>query len=130
MPVKVSLTENDSILLIESTGQLLRREAGWGAERVAEILRQHRVDGILVDSTRIQKQNSPALSGEMISGFIQAIECDVPIAYAQPVCWTESYSEQIRAVVEDIPANARVFVTVQAAHDWLSRTVAGPVSLG
>jgi len=119
MPIKVSLNEDESLILIESSGALLRREAGWGAERVGELARQHAVSGILFDSTQIQKQNSPSLSGEIISGFIQAIESEIPIAYVRPACWDEAYLEQVAIRIEDIPANSRVFDTVSAARDWL-----------
>ncbi len=119
MPIKVSLSENECLIRVESSGALLRREAGWGAERVGELLRQHAVSGILFDSARIQKQNAPSLSGEIISGFLQAIESDVPIAYVRPDCWDEAYLEQVTIRVEDIPANSRVFDNVDAAYDWL-----------
>lgn len=119
MPIKVSLNEDESLILIESSGALLRREAGWGAERVGELTRQHAISGILFDSTQLQKQNSPSLSGEIISGFIQAIESQIPIAYVRPDCWDEAYLEQVTIKTEDIPANSKVFNDIAAARDWL-----------
>ena len=119
MPVKISLDENESIILIESSGQLLRREAGWGAERVGELLRQNAVTGILFDSTQILKQNSPSLSGEIISGFIQAIESEVLIAYVRPASWNEAYLDLVTTSIEEIPANSRVFDDVATARGWL-----------
>ncbi|WP_339746014.1 hypothetical protein [uncultured Maricaulis sp.] len=128
MPVKVSFIENESIIVIESSGQLLRREAGWGAERVGEILRQHAVTGILADSTLVQEQESAALSGEMISGFIQAIEADLAIAYIRPTCWSEAYGERVRATIEDAPMNCRVFDDVDAGRAWLREAATSRVS--
>lgn len=128
MPIKVSFNEDGSILVIESRGQLLRREAGWGAERVGEMLRQHVVSGILADSTLVQEQESAALSGEMISGFIQAIESDIPIAYIRPACWSEAYCERVRAAIEDAPANCQVFDQVDAGRAWLREKVTGNVT--
>lgn len=119
MPVKVSLNETESLIVIESSGSLLRREAGWAAERVAELLRQHAVGGILFDSTLVQKQNSPSLTGEIFSGFIQAIEFEVPIAYVRPTCWNEAYLARIEGEIEDIPVNSRVFDDIDAARVWL-----------
>ncbi len=109
MPIKVSLNENECLILIESSGALLRREAGWGAERVRELLSQHPISAVLFDSSQIQKHNSPSLSGEIISGFIQAIESDVLIAYVRPNCWDEAYLSQVATGIEDIPARSRVF---------------------
>tara|TARA_R110000868_G_scaffold350999_2_gene612319 strand:+ start:1814 stop:2206 length:393 start_codon:yes stop_codon:yes gene_type:complete len=128
MPVKVSFNEKESLIIIESNGQLLRREAGWGAERVAEIFKEHAVSGILADSTLVQEQESAALSGEMISGFVQAIEVDLPIAYIRPVCWTEAYGARVRETIEDAPANCRVFDEVDAGRAWLREAAAHTVS--
>jgi len=97
----------------------MRREVGWAAERARELLASEALTAILIDSTQSQKQNSPSLSGEIISGFIQAIESEIPIAYVRPICWDEAYLEQVTIRIEDIPANSRVFDTVSAARDWL-----------
>ncbi|WP_339738296.1 hypothetical protein [uncultured Maricaulis sp.] len=119
MPIKVSLNENECLILIESSGALLRREAGWGAERVRELLSQHPISAVLFDSSQIQKHNSPSLSGEIISGFIQAIESDVLIAYVRPNCWDEAYLSQVATGIEDIPARSRVFENIDTARAWL-----------
>ncbi|WP_417485215.1 hypothetical protein [Maricaulis salignorans] len=119
MPIKVSLNESECLILIESSGALLRREAGWGAERVRELLKQHAVSAILFDSSQIQKQNSPSLSREIISGFIQAIDSDALIAYVRPICWDEAYLSQVTTGIEDVPTRSRVFEDVGTATAWL-----------
>lgn len=125
MPVKVSLGENDSIIIIESDGQLRRRDTSWGAERVGELLGQNTVAGILADSTLVQKQTSVALSGEMISGFVHAITSDIPVAFVRPTCWSEDYLAQIRGAMEDMPENSRIFDETSAARDWLRDEISG-----
>ncbi|WP_417494979.1 hypothetical protein [Maricaulis sp.] len=119
MPIKISLHERECLILIESSGAVLRREAGWGAERVRELLKQHAVSAVLFDSSRMQKHTSPSLASEIISGFIQAIESDVLIAYVRPDCWDEAYVTQVSTMIDDIPARSRVFVDIETARAWL-----------
>lgn len=128
MPIKVSLND-DAVILIESSGQTLRREVGWAAERVCELLRTHKVTGILADSSLIQKQSSPALSGEMISGFLLAMDPDIPLAYVRPAAWTEGYYQRVMEAIEEVPASSRLFDQIGPAQDWLRETQASKATL-
>ncbi|WP_417481114.1 hypothetical protein [Maricaulis sp.] len=126
MTVKVSFNEETSILAVEGRGQVLRREAGWAAERSSELIRTHPVGGVLVDCFAIQQQSSPALSAEMISEFVAAIETGVPIAYVRSESWNADYCERVVASLDSLPENARVFLQVDIAVDWLRAEVPAP----
>ncbi|WP_417469491.1 hypothetical protein [Maricaulis sp.] len=124
MTVKVSFNEDTSILAVSGRGQVLRREAGWVAERSAELMRAHPVGGVLVDCFAIQQQTSPALSAEMISEFVATIETVVPIAYVRSESWNAEYCQSVLASLDHLPDNARVFLQTDLAEDWLHAEVA------
>jgi hypothetical protein len=122
MPIRVSIEEASALLSIVSTGQVMRREVGWAAERARELLDSEAITGVLVDSTQVQKQISPSLSAEMISGFSAAMDTELPIAYVRPAVWSDAYAETIAAMVDVTPEQSRVFTDLCEARKWLVET--------
>ena len=126
MSVRVYLNEGNSLILIEAIGPIVRREAGWAAERVCELVRAHEVSGILIDAFQAEEQSSPSLSGEMIAGFLLAMETTTPIAYVRPSRWDEAYYGRVRSSIRDLlPPHVALFDEIEAANDWLRTAAAG-----
>ncbi|MGK0267354.1 MAG: hypothetical protein ACI82N_001607 [Maricaulis sp.] len=120
MSVSVCLNEENSMILIESIGQVGRREAGSAVERICELLRSHAVSGILIDANRVEQQTSPTLSSEMIAGFLLAVESTVPIAYVRPSGWDAAYYSTVMGAISDLlPPHVALFDAIEPANDWL-----------
>jgi len=131
MSVRVCLDEEKSRIVVECIGQVVRREAGWAAERVSELLRSQPVSGILIDANQVEEQNSPTLSSEMISSFLLAMESTAPIAYVRPARWTQAYYNRVLNAIQDSRApHLAMFDEIDAATDWLRNAAAGNAITG
>ena len=119
MPIRVSVEEASSVLCVVATGQLMRREVGWAAERARELLDTGAATAVLVDATQAQKQISLLLSAEMISGFFAALDTDLPMAYVRPAVWSESDYQTISAGLDIAPPHFKIFTDLSEARLWL-----------
>lgn len=122
MPVKVSLCRDSTIIHIEASGQVMRREVGWASERVRELLTEHGVAAVMVDASGTQEQSSATLSAEMISGFLYSLETELPLAFIRSSLWSAPYREQVLAKIYDAPANASFFDDSPSARQWLGQS--------
>lgn len=119
MAIRVNLLEEGRFVEIFAEGQITRREAGWATERTRELVGSQGISGILADAGDVEEQASPILSGEVIEGFLFAIESLVPVAYVRPSQWTEDYYRRVREHVGELPPTARYFEDRAAALNWL-----------
>lgn len=123
MAIRVDLLEGGRFVEIFAEGAVTRREAGWATERALELVREHRVAGILADAGGVEQQASPMLSGEVIEGFLFAIDGAVPVAYVRPSRWSEDYYSRVRDHVGELPPTASYFEDRLAAMSWLCSSV-------
>lgn len=127
MPVKVDLFAGDRFVVVEIMGQVTRRELGWATERMRELIRSGKIDGILADAREMEIDLTPAFASEIIENFLLALDRPLPVAGVRPAGWSDQHREAARKTIDTLAAQTLSFPDRETALAWLREQVAGPL---